>query len=422
VMEEAKKPAGHWKDYWWLVLLGVVFFAFLGNAGVDVAVPIAGMLFVTLWIVIPFWFAHKRKIAKEQTQADPVKEAEQQAEMKRMKERMENLEAIICNLDREMNVQLERTMDKLRLSSLDRPEVSQMPTTFMNIASALEGRYQVMKELGRGGMGIVFQAHDKQLNESVAIKILSPLLSNDTDALERLRREVSAARRITHPNVIRIHDISEAKGLQYVSMEYFNGRSLKDYIRSRNSLSQKEALNIAVQIADALEAAHRQGVVHRDLKSQNVLVDSANQVKVIDFGLAHSAHLQGMTATGLIMGTPEYMAPEQVAGRKVDERADIYALGIILYELFTGRVPFTGDSAIAVGFRQMKEPPAPPRNWNPELPEAIERVVLKALEKEPLRRYSTVTELKTDLERAVLEPIPTAKTAGSREMKLERER
>lgn len=405
-MEESKKTS-NWKDYWWVAVLGAFFLAFLATAGVEVAVPVSGMLFITLWIAIPFYFSHKRKLAREQSQINPTKNAEQEAEIKRMRERMENLEAIICNLDREMNVQLERTMSKMMLISPDNPEISQMPTTFMNVASALEGRYQVLKELGRGGMGIVFQAHDKQLNEPVAIKILSPLLSNDTEALERLRREVSAARRISHPNVIRIHDISEAKGLQYVSMEYFSGRSLKDHIRSRSALSQLEAFNIAAQIADGLEAAHKQGVIHRDLKSQNILINAVNEIKIIDFGLAHSTHLQGMTATGLIMGTPEYMAPEQVAGRKVDERADLYSFGIILYELFTGRVPFTGDSAIAVGFRQMKEEPAPPRQWNTQLSEVIERVILKALEKEPLRRYSSVTELKADLERAVLQPAPS---------------
>ncbi|HSP05644.1 MAG TPA: hypothetical protein VLR94_00630, partial [Acidobacteriota bacterium] len=162
-MEEEKKSPARLKDYWWIGLLGIAFLGFLSTAGVEVVVPVMGMLFVTLWIVIPFWFYHRRKLAKEQARIDPAKNAEQEAELKRMRERMENLEAIICNLDREMNVQLERTMNKVMLVSLDHPEVSQMPTTFMNVASALEGRYQVMKELGRGGMGIVFQAHDKQL-------------------------------------------------------------------------------------------------------------------------------------------------------------------------------------------------------------------------------------------------------------------
>ncbi len=197
-----------------------------------------------------------------------------------------------------------------------------------------------------------------------------------------MKREVSAARRITHPNVIRIHDISEAGGLQYVSMEYFHGPSLKEFVKQAGSLSLSLASNIAYQICDGLEEAHRQGVVHRDLKSQNIIIGANNHIKIIDFGLAQSSHLQGMTATGLIMGTPEYMSPEQVSGKRVDERADIYSLGIIMYELFTGKVPFSGDSAIAVGFKQLKEDPPKPTEVNPQFPASVERVILKALEKD----------------------------------------
>jgi serine/threonine protein kinase len=270
----------------------------------------------------------------------------------------------------------------------------------------LEGRYQILKELGRGGMGIVFHAYDKQLKEQVAIKILSPLLSNDSDALERLKREVSAARRITHSNVIRIHDISEINGLHFISMEYFHGMNLKEYIKLHGPLSTMQAYNIAAQICDGLEAAHREGVVHRDLKSQNIILDPTNKIKIIDFGLARTAHMEGMTATGLIMGTPEYMAPEQVSGKRIDERADIYSFGVILYELFTGKVPFTGDSAIAVGFKQLKEDPLPPSQVTPGVSPEIERIIFKALEKDPARRYRSVAELKIDFETAVMSPAP----------------
>jgi serine/threonine-protein kinase len=213
---------------------------------------------------------------------------------------------------------------------------------------------------------------------------------------------------VSHANVIRIHDIGETKGLQYVSMEYFPGENLKDFLRKNPHLSLMQAYQIASQICDGVEAAHRQGVVHRDLKPQNVIIDSRNQIKIIDFGLAHSAHLKGLTATGLIMGTPEYMSPEQVTGTKVDERTDIYSLGVMLYELFTGSVPFTGDSAIAVGFKQMKDPPPEPRSINPQLSPQVEAVILRALEKEPVRRYPSVAELKSDLERAVYAPVPAA--------------
>jgi len=290
----------------------------------------------------------------------------------------------------------------------NRAGASQLPTSFLNVASALDSRFQVLQELGRGGMGIIFQAQDKQLNEQVAIKILSPLLSHDPSNLDRLKREVSAARRITHPNVIRIHDISELNGLHFVSMEYFHGTNLKDHIRKTHGLSPSEAHVIAEQICDGLEAAHRQGVVHRDLKSQNIIINDSGDIKIIDFGLARTAQLEGMTATGLIMGTPEYMAPEQVAGKKVDERADIYSLGIILYELFTGRVPFTGDSPIAVGFRQMKEQPEAPRQINPNISPEIEKVILKALQKDALLRYQSVQELRADLEQSVRQAPPEA--------------
>src|SRR5688572_23045500 len=294
--------------------------------GITTALIVVGIL-VFQWMRYRHEIA-KRKLEIEAAQVRPQIQKEDQNQMQRLKERLENLELLIVRLDTEMNQQWERTLlgKTGGFSSASGGAVSQMPTAFINMISALEGRYQVLKELGRGGMGIVFQAHDKQLNEQVALKILSPLLSNDDQALERLKREVSAARRITHPNVIRIHDISELSGLHYVSMEYFPGVNLKEYVKKSGALSLMHAYNIASQICDGLEAAHRQGVIHRDLKTQNIIIHG-NQIKIIDFGLARTSHMEGMTATGLIMGTPEYMAPEQVSGQKVDERADIYSLG-----------------------------------------------------------------------------------------------
>lgn len=414
----AKKfTASKWFS-WSFVPIFIAFLVFAGN-NPEIVVPIAGMLAVTAWIAIPFWYVHKRKTAKEAL-AVQSKNPEQEGEVKKMRERLENLEALMCNLDREINFQLEKSLSSGRLVTMDPSGgVSQMPTTFMNVASALEGRYQILKELGRGGMGIVFHAHDKELKEQVAIKILSPLLSNDSEALERLKREVSAARRITHSNVIRIHDIAEVNGLHYVSMEFFYGTNLKEFIKRSGTLSMLQAYEIGAQICEGLDAAHRQGVIHRDLKSQNIIINPSNQIKIIDFGLAHSAHLQGMTATGLIMGTPEYMSPEQVSGKKVDERADIYSLGIILYELFTGRVPFSGDSAIAVGFKQLKEDPPLPRDVNPQLPAEVETILLKALQKDPSNRYGSVTALKTALQEAVFSQAPSSelqKQAALREI------
>ncbi len=375
---------------------------------------------ISAWIFVPMWFRHKKQMAQaEKTQKSP----EEEGKVKKLEERIQNLEALICRLDSEMNYQLERSLSLGKIiTSPDAAGVSQMPTTFMNVATALESRYQILKELGRGGMGIVFHAYDKQLKEQVAIKILSPLLSNDEDALQRLKREVSAARRITHSNIIRIHDISEINGLTFISMEYFHGTSLKDHIKRNGALSMMQGYNLAAQICDGLEAAHREGVIHRDLKSQNIILDPSNRIKIIDFGLARTAHMEGMTATGLIMGTPEYMAPEQVSGKKIDERADIYSLGIILYEIFTGRVPFTGESAIAVGFMQLKEKPVLPSKLNPGISVEIEKIISKALEKDPVHRYRTITELKRELEAAVLQPQPQdmSRTAAALTGEMER--
>ena len=377
---------------------------------VAVLIPIIGMIAGTVMLgilVSPLliWMKYRHQMAKERLLAE-AKNPEAEKNMVRVVERLENLEALMCRLDTEINTQLERSLSMGRISTTSNPAgVSQMPTTFMNVVSALEGRYQVLKELGRGGMGIVFQAYDKQLKEQVAIKILSPLLSNDSDALERLKREVSAARRITHSNVIRIHDIAEANGLHYVSMEFFGGTNLKEYMKQAGHLSLMEAFNIAAQVCDGLRAAHEQGVIHRDLKTQNIIINAANQIKIIDFGLAYTQQMQGLTATGLIMGTPEYMSPEQVSGKKVDERADVYSLGIILYELFTGKVPFTGPSAISIGFQQMKDAPPPPTSLNSQIPLAVEKVILKALEKDPMQRHRSVAELKEDLDQAVRHPV-----------------
>jgi serine/threonine-protein kinase len=323
-----------------------------------------------------------------------------------LSERMENLEALICRMDSEINQQLERTLSAGKYTTVPDERNSMMPTTFINVAAALEGRFQILKELGRGGMGIVFQAHDKQLKEQVAIKILSPLLGQDPEALERLKREVSAARRITHPNVIRIHDLTETGGLHYVSMEYFPGQNLKEYLHQTGALSLMQAYNIASQICDGVAAAHSQGVIHRDLKSQNVILNAAQRVKIIDFGLARTSQVEGMTVSGLILGTPEYMAPEQVTGKRVDERADVYSLGIILYELFTGRVPFTGDSAIAVSFKQVKEEAMPPSKLNPQVNPELEKVILRALQKDPRLRYASVLELQSELRKAVGASVP----------------
>ena len=328
---------------------------------------------------------------------NPQEVIELRKENQTLRDRVENLETLVCRLDQEINTQLEKSA--WLSNSTPGSGNSRQMTSMLNIPGALENRFQVLQELGRGGMGIVFLAYDKQLKDNVAIKVLSPFLSNDTESLDRMRREVTAARKITHTNVIKIFDISEAGGLHYITMEYFPGENLRQLIVRRGPLPMQEGLQIAFQICDGLAAAHAEGIIHRDLKSQNIILNDRGHLKIIDLGLALTKHLEGMTATGLIMGTPEYMSPEQVMGRRTDERSDLYSLGVILYEMFTGHVPFTGDSAINVGFKHLKEELNPARSVQPQIPEELSAVIGRLLAKDPAHRYQSVPELRRELEK-----------------------
>lgn len=327
---------------------------------------------------------------------NPKEAAEAKKENQVLKDRVANLEELVCRLDQEINRQLEKSLwwSNRGLGTGS----SQQMTAMINISSALENRFQVLQELGRGGMGIVFLALDKQLKENVAIKVLSPFLSSDSESLERMRREVTAARKITHTNVIKIYDIAEANGLHYITMEYFPGENLRQLIMRKGPLSLQEGLQIALQICDGLEAAHSQGIIHRDLKSQNVILNDRGHAKIIDLGLARTNQLEGMTATGLIMGTPEYMSPEQVMGKRTDERSDLYSLGIILYEMFAGRVPFKGDSPISVGFQHVKESLVTLKSVQPAVPDQLSAIVDRLLQKDPTHRFQSAGELREALE------------------------
>ncbi|WP_428267953.1 serine/threonine-protein kinase [Haliangium sp.] len=252
----------------------------------------------------------------------------------------------------------------------------------------LAKRYRVERLLGRGGMGAVYLAHDEALNEQVALKVISAAWYHDQQTLiARFRREVAAARKVSSPNVIRIHDLGEAPGgLLYISMEYFEGQTLSEVVTARGPLGKRDLRDIIGQVCDGLGAAHRADVVHRDLKPQNVLVGERNAVKIIDFGLAKSGIMSGVTATGLLLGTPHYMSPEQVRGKDVDSRTDIYALGALAYYAVTGRPPFDGDNPIAVSFAHLSETPLAPRQLNPNVSRDLERAILEALAKDPSER------------------------------------
>jgi len=258
--------------------------------------------------------------------------------------------------------------------------------------SPLSQRYELLAEAGHGSMGNVYKARDRETGETVALKLLKPEIASDQSMMERFKKELLFARKITHKNVCRVHDFNRIGGIAYTSMEFVEGDSLRSVLNRFGGLPQRKALDLALQMCSALQEAHAQGIVHRDLKPENVMVDAQGNVKIMDFGIARS--MDAMTRlTGSMVGTPAYMAPEQVAGKQVDFRSDIYSLGLILYEIFTGQPAFQAENAVAVALKQMREAPKPPHNIDASIPFGIERSIMKCLEKDPARRFQSVAQL-----------------------------
>jgi eukaryotic-like serine/threonine-protein kinase len=264
--------------------------------------------------------------------------------------------------------------------------------------SLFDERYRIARKLGSGGMANVYLAEDQELGRRVAIKILNDRHAGDEQFVERFRREAKNAAGLSHPNVVSIYDRGEAEGTYYIAMEYLDGRSLKELIVKRGPAPIGIAVDYARQILAALRFAHRNGVVHRDIKPHNVLVDSEGRVKVTDFGIARAGASQ-MTETGSIIGTAQYLSPEQARGAQVDQTSDLYSLGIVLYELLTGTVPFTGDTPVEIAMKHLSAIPEPPSAKRPEVPPALDQVVLRALAKDPAQRYQSAEEMDADLER-----------------------
>jgi len=265
--------------------------------------------------------------------------------------------------------------------------------------TVIGNRYEVQSVLGAGGRGVVLKARDRQLDEVVALKMLKgEVFMQDPGALERFKLEIKLARRITHRHVIKTYDYSENGNYYCISMEYIKGITLKQLIRQRGSIPLKIALQIGKQISSALDAAHEKGVVHRDIKPQNILLESTGDAKVMDFGIARLSDVKGMTHPGTVMGTPDYMSPEQAQGLEVDHRTDIYSTGVVLYEMFTGELPFTGHSPLVVLNKHISEDPPAPRSINAKIPIEVERVLLKAMSKDPAERYQQVSDLYKDLD------------------------
>jgi len=286
-------------------------------------------------------------------------------------------------------------------------QTMETPVEELTTGSTFASRYQIIEELGKGGMGKVYKALDTKLNEKIAIKLIRPEIASDKKNIERFNNELKFARRISHRNVGRMYHLEEEKGRHYITMEYVSGEDLKSMIRMSGQLSVGTAINITKQICGGLEEAHRLGVIHRDLKPNNIMIDREGTARIMDFGIARSLKAKSLTGPGVMIGTPEYMAPEQVEGKEVDVRSDMYSLGIILYEMLTGRLPFEGDTPLAVAMKHKGETPRDPKELNAQIPEDLSQVILKCLEKSPDSRYQTAGELLSDLS-TMEQDVPTA--------------
>ena len=265
--------------------------------------------------------------------------------------------------------------------------------------TVIDDRYQVLEHLGTGGMAEVYCAHDLKLERKVALKLLHDRFAADEEFVERFRREASSAAGLQHQHVVSVYDSGTSDGTPYIAMEYVDGRTLKQLVRESGPLDPAQAIDLTIQILRAARFAHRRGVIHRDFKPQNVIVDDEGRAKVTDFGIAR-AGASDMTQTGSIMGTAQYLSPEQAQGHAVNARSDLYSIGVILYELLTGSVPFDAESAVTVALKQVSETPIAPRRRNPSVPPELERIVLRALAKDPADRFADADDFIAALQAA----------------------
>ena len=285
-------------------------------------------------------------------------------------------------------------------------ETYQSPVPELTTGSTFAGRYQIIEELGRGGMGKVYKVLDTKIKEKVALKLIRPEIASDKDTIERFSNEIRLARKIGHRNVCRMFDLGEAEGAHFITMEYVHGEDLKSMIHMSGTLSLGMLLNVGKQVSDGLAEAHGLGVVHRDLKPQNIMIDRNGNAKIMDFGIARSVREKGITGPSMMIGTPEYMSPEQAETKDVDQRSDIYSLGIILYEMATTHVPFEGETALSIAMKHKGETPKNPRHFNPHIPDDLSGVILKCLEKDREKRYQSASDVRSELER-IEKGLPT---------------
>lgn len=287
-------------------------------------------------------------------------------------------------------------------------------TKEIEVGSIFAGRYKILEKLGKGGMGVVYKALDVEIQEYVALKLLNPEIASNKKMIDRFRNEMKYARKITHKNVCRMYHLSKEEETFYFTMEYLTGEDLKSFIERSGRLPEAKAIAITKQICRGLTEAHSLGIVHRDLKPRNIMINKEGNAQIMDFGIARSIEAKGMTETGTTIGTPDYMSPEQVEGREVDQRSDIYSLGIIFYEIVTGRTPFKGNTPYSIALKQKTEVPQDPMKFNPQLSIYLSRLILKCLEKDKNKRYQSAKELFSELNNIEKEIPPIKKVRSER--------
>ena len=292
-------------------------------------------------------------------------------------------------------------IDRFSPSPTSRPRTSrrsQVAGPMLQTGDVLGGRYEILQLLGEGGMGAVYKARDRELDRFVALKLIRPELAANPSILARFKQELLLSREVTHRNVIRIYDLGDADGVKFITMEFVEGRDLRSLIQEKKKFPPEEAVELMQQVCRALEAAHTLGIIHRDLKPQNIMRDQTGRILVMDFGLARTVEGDGMTQTGALVGTMEYMSPEQALGKSLDQRSDLFSMGLILYELLTGIMPFKAESAVASLIKRNQERATPVSDHDGTIPGALSNIVSKCLERDPALRYQTATEFLLDLD------------------------
>jgi serine/threonine protein kinase len=272
------------------------------------------------------------------------------------------------------------------------------------VGKLLLNRYELLEKIGEGGMGVVYKAKCHLLNRFVAVKILKAELNNDEEFVARFKREGISVAKLSHPNIVNVHDVGTENNINFIVMEYINGKTLKEVIKKEIRLSSDKTLDITLQIANALECAHKNNIIHRDIKPDNILITEDNIVKVMDFGIAKVSDSQTITNSNKVIGTAHYFSPEQAKGNFVDGRTDIYSLGIVMYEMVTGKVPYNADSSISIAMMHIQKPVIPPKEVILDLPQNINQAILKAVEKEPINRFQTASEMVGILEAIKKDP------------------